>query len=295
MEIHASLKAEDLFVFGPVAITNSMVMTWLAMALLVIVSQRVSRNLRVVPSGMQSLVEYALEFLLNLVEGSAGGKAGRRFFPLFATIFLFVITANYMALLPGVGTIWKANPHAAHSPSHAEATVPQAASDAVGLGATGSNEAAEPVKEGGAHHEAPTVHILRAANADLNMTLGMGIIAFIFIHWSGVRAHGVKGYLEELGTPLFLTPVKLMIEGFVPVSLSMRLFGNVFGGEMLMAVMNWPVVAIPFIGMELLFGFIQAMIFSMLTLIFTILATTLLPGHGGGHDDHGHGGGHSSH
>ena len=79
---------------------------------------------------------------------------------------------------------------------------------------------------------------------------------------------------------------------FRSVSLSMRLFGNVFGGEMLMAVMNLPIIAIPFIGMELLFGFIQAMIFAMLTLIFTVLATTLLPGHGSGHDGHGHDGGH---
>ena len=79
----------------------------------------------------------------------------------------------------------------------------------------------------------------------------------------------------------------------MPVSLSMRLFGNVFGGEMLMAVMNWPIVAVPFMGMELLFGFIQAVIFGMLTLIFTTLATYIPAGHGGhGHGDGDHGDGH---
>ena len=292
MEIHASLKAEDLFLIGPVAITNSMVMTWLAMALLVIVSQRVTRGMSLVPSGMQSLVEYAVEFLLNLVESSAGGKAGRRFFPLFATIFLFIITANYMALLPGVGTVWIGNPHQVHGASHTASVVPQAASGTDGLTSGFVSESGTGQNSEATHHEAPTVHIFRAANADLNMTLGMGIIAFLFIHWSGIRAHGLKGYLDELATPPFLTPVKVMIEAFVPVSLSMRLFGNVFGGEMLMAVMNLPIIAIPFIGMELLFGFIQAMIFAMLTLIFTVLATTLLPGHGSGHDGHGHDGGH---
>ena len=84
MEIHASLKAEEVFFLGSVGITNSMVMTWLAMALLVGVSWSVTRNLKVVPSGMQSLLEYALEFIFGLVIGSAGQK-GRRFFPLIAT------------------------------------------------------------------------------------------------------------------------------------------------------------------------------------------------------------------
>lgn len=292
MEIHASLKAEEILILGPVAITNSMVMTWLAMALLVFASWRVSRSIQVVPSGLQSLVEYAIEFILNLVEGSAGRAAGRRFFPLIATIFLFIITANYMALLPGVGTISIANPKAGShggSTGHALASVPQAATDAGALGATSG--ASKPDAKG-AHEPSPTVHLFRAANADLNMTLGMGLIAFVFIHGSGIRVHGFKGFLQELATPPFLAPVKVMIEAFVPVSLSMRLFGNVFGGEMLMAVMNLPLIAIPFIGMELLFGFIQALIFSMLTLIFTILATTMPPGHGEGHgngDGHGHG------
>mgnify|MGYP006289722961 FL=1 len=298
MEIHASLKAEEVFFIGSVGITNSMVMTWLAMALLVIVSWSVTRNLKVVPSGMQGLVEYALEFVFNLVIGSAGQK-GRRFFPLIATIFLFIITANYMALLPGVGTITVRNPKLSHGSGHAELPLALAASGDFDLASStaqsGKPEGAASDQESSAHHEPETIHIFRAANADFNMTLGMGLIAFFFIHGSGIRVHGFKGFLEELATPAFLTPVKIMIEGFVPISLSMRLFGNVFGGEMLMAVMNWPLVAIPFIGMELLFGFIQAIIFSMLTLIFTVLATTVLPGHGdhGGHgDDHGHGSGH---
>ena len=291
MEIHASLKAEEVFFVGSVGITNSMVMTWLAMALLVLVSWSVTRSLKVVPSGMQSLVEYAIEFVFTLVIGSAGEK-GRRFFPLIATIFLFIITANYMALFPGVGTISVKNPKLSHGAGHADVPTVLAASGDLdltpGLFRASKPEGAERDAAGATHHEPETVHLFRAANADFNMTLGMGLIAFLFIHGSGIRVHGVKGFLEELATPAFLTPVKIMIEGFVPVSLSMRLFGNVFGGEMLMAVMNWPVIAIPFIGMELLFGFIQAIIFSMLTLIFTVLATTVLPGHGG-HDDHGHG------
>lgn len=292
MELHASLKAEELFFIGPVGITNSMVMAWMAIALLIVVGWLGGRAPALVPSGIQNFVEIAIEFLYNTVISTAGPQ-GRRIFPLFATIFLFILTSNYMALLPGVGTISVPNPkvHREMAKPHSLVAVAEAA-EAIGNrpNAAGSSGAAE-------HHELETVHVFRAANADLNMTLGMGLIAFLFIHASGVMAHGTKGYLQELSTPWFLTPIKVMIEGFVPISLAMRLFGNVFGGEMLMAVMNWPIVAVPFMGMELLFGFIQAVIFAMLTLIFTSLATYIPPGHGGhgrggGIHGEGHGGGH---
>ncbi len=292
MELHASLKAEELFFIGPVGITNSMVMAWMAIALLVVVGWFGGRAPAVVPSGIQNFVEIVIDFLYNTVIATAG-QQGRRFFPLFATIFLFVLTANYMALLPGVGTITVPNPklHGEMANPHSLFAVAEAAE------AGGHRPNAAGAAEDPSSHEPLRVHVFRAANADLNMTLGMGLIAFLFIHASGVMAHGAKGYLQELATPWFLTPIKVMIESFVPVSLSMRLFGNVFGGEMLMAVMNWPVVGVPFMFMELLFGFIQAVIFSMLTLIFTVLATYIPPGHGGhshgdSEDGEGHGGGH---
>ena len=140
------------------------------------------------------------------------------------------------------------------------------------------------------HHIPETVPLLRAANADLNMTLGMGLIAFLFIHASGVYVHGLVGYIrDDLAKPVLLTPIKLVIELFVPISLSMRLFGNIFGGEMLLTVMNLPFAALPFMILELLFGFIQALIFAVLTLIFTALATFMPAGHGAGHGDEAHG------
>ncbi len=279
MELHASLKAEELFFIGQVGITNSMVMAWMAIALLVIVGWLGGRAPAMVPSGIQNFVEIVIEFLYNTVIATAGPQ-GRRIFPLFATIFLFILTANYMALLPGVGTISLPKAHGQMAKPHSFVAVAEAAE------AGGSRPNPATVMEESAQHELEMVPEFRAATADMNMTLGMGLIAFIFIHASGVMAHGTAGYLEELATPWFLTPIKVMIEGFVPVSLAMRLFGNVFGGEMLMAVMNWPIVAVPFMGMELFFGFIQAVIFSMLTLIFTSLSTYIPPGHG----EHGHGG-----
>jgi F-type H+-transporting ATPase subunit a len=287
MEVHASLKAEEIAYLGPIPITNSMLMAWLALLVLALFAYFAGRNPQLVPSGAQNVMETILEGLLSLVESTAGHYA-RRIFPLVATLFLFILTANYMNLLPGVGTIWVANPnlhrgqetHAA--PAVSLVRTAEAAPAAADPPGTASSSAAEEP------HVAETVPLLRAANADLNMTLGMGLIAFLFIHGSGIYVHGLVGYFrDDLCKPVLLTPIKLVIELFVPVSLSMRLFGNIFGGEMLLTVMNLPFAALPFLILELLFGFIQALIFAVLTLIFTSLATFLPTGHGDeAHGDH---------
>jgi F0F1-type ATP synthase membrane subunit a len=110
MEVHASLKAEEIAYLGPIPITNSMLMAWLALLVLGVFAYFAGRNPKLVPSGAQNVMETILEALLSLVESTAGHYA-RRIFPLVATLFLFILTANYMNLLPGVGTIWVANPN----------------------------------------------------------------------------------------------------------------------------------------------------------------------------------------
>lgn len=295
MEIHASLRAEELMYLGPIPITNSMVMAWMTVLLLSLVGWAAGRNPQIVPTGLQNFFEFVLQGLMSLVENTAGHYA-RRVFPLIATLFIFIITANYLALIPGVGTISVPNPKAAHDGTHASAhasgvRVAEAA-DAPGGARTGTTSTTQ-AKE---HHEPATVPLLRAANADVNMTLGMGLVSFLFIHASGMIVHGAWSYFKnDIAKPIFLTPIKITIEAFLPVSLSMRLFGNVFGGEMLLTVMNLPVVAIIFMFAELFFGFIQALIFSILTLIFTSLAVYVAPGHGDEHGGHGEEHGHSDH
>ena len=112
MEVHASLKAEEIAFLGPIPITNSMLMAWLAILVLAVFAFFAGRNPQLVPGGAQNVMEAILEALLSLVENTAGHYA-RRVFPLIATLFLFILTANYMNLLPGVGTIWVVNPNAA--------------------------------------------------------------------------------------------------------------------------------------------------------------------------------------
>jgi F-type H+-transporting ATPase subunit a len=237
-------------------------------------------------------MESILEAILSMVENTAGHYAGR-VFPLVATLFLFIITANYLNILPGMGTITVANPHLHQQQEHAAPALTRVA-EASPLEAAPATASPAPAPQAEEAHEPETVPLFRAANADLNMTVAMGLIAFLFIHASGIYIHGLVGYVrDDLANPILLTPVKLAIELFVPVSLSMRLFGNIFGGEMLLTVMNLPLVGVPFMLLELFFGLIQAIIFAMLNLVFTSIATYLPGGHGD--EAHGEPGTHGEH
>lgn len=252
-DIHISLPAETLIDLGFLRITNSAFTMLLVMAALVFFFAMVTRRLALVPGGLQNLAETVVEWLLELVEGAAGKNLGRRIFPLVATLFIFIITANYAGLLPFVGTVGFYR------------EVHEAAS-------------AQPVRE--------FIPFLRAPNADLNMTIAMALLAVGIVQYSGVAAHGLRGYLKELATPVFLAPLHIIGELSRIISLSARLFGNVFGGEVLVTViysLTKIIVPVAFLGIELLFGFIQALIFSLLTMSYIMLAVA---GHGD-HGDHG--------
>ncbi len=303
---HVSLAAETLFRLGPIPVTNSMLTMFLVMIGLVLFFLFATRRLRATadgrsllaaPRGAQNFAEFVVEALLNLVESTAGRRAGRRIFPLIATLFLFILTANYSGLLPGVGTIgFQGEAHG--EPAHA-AQVAQVAS--VG----GAAAASPPASAQEEHAEAcafsvlgfelaragwlcaPTAPLFRAPNADLNMTIAMALIAVVTVQIAGIASHGAGGYLKE-----FINPIHLIGELSRVISLAARLFGNIFGGEVLLAViiaLTTPLLfglvgAIPFIfyGLELFFGFIQALLFSLLTLIYIAVAVA---GHGA-HEEH---------
>lgn len=250
-DLHIVIEAEPLFSIGPLTITNSMVGAWLAMAILLAFALFVARRPQLVPSRVQGLVELPFEFMINLTR-TQGGSRWRSFLPLVATLFLYILVANWLGLLPGVGTITidrEIDDHLVHVP------------------------------------------LIRPANADLNMTLAMALVTFVaFIGW-GVRVQGVGGYVKELTTPLYLAPIHIIGELSRLISLSFRLFGNVFAGEALLVVMLTLPLAVWFLvpaaffvptvfyGLEVLFGFVQALIFALLTLAYIALAAS----------EHGHG------
>jgi F-type H+-transporting ATPase subunit a len=238
MGIEISMAPEAVFRVAGFPVTNSLLTTVLVMAFLVIVSYIGTRRMTLVPtSGLQNLLEWIVEFLLNLSEGMSGRKLGRKIFPLIATLFIFILAANWIGLLPGFGAIYV-------------------------------------LKEGGKH-----VPLFRAATSDMNTTAAMALISVIVVQVVGFTVNGFKGYVKELTTPIFLTPIHLIGEFSHIISLTARLFGNIFGGEVLMVVMYALVpyvVPFVFLGLEAFFGFIQALIFTVLTAVYITLAA----GHG---------------
>ncbi len=309
MDVHVELAAETLFHLGPVPITNSLLTMVLVMGFILLAGSIIARRAQTIPGGRaQGVAELIVEFLLGLVENTAGRNAGRRIFPLVGGIFIFILFANYSGLLPGVGTIgyW----HEEEAEASAEAvsvdvegeegaapaveTGEEAAADAENAATDGvpasTNESVVTEEEA---HERVLVPFLRAPNADLNMTLAMALLTFTVVQIAGIGAHGFIGRIKHMADPWWIFPLELIQEFARIISLSFRLFGNIFAGEVLLAVMYALAnaikiavipLAIPvvFLFLEVLFGTIQALVFALLTLIYITLATA------GGHGDEAH-------
>jgi F-type H+-transporting ATPase subunit a len=296
---HVQLPAEPIGHLGSFTITNTILSGWVASLIVLFLLWRGTASSQMIPTGFQNFVEIVCEFVLGLCESIAGPRRGREFFPLVATIFLFVITANWMGLLPGVGSIgfWE-TPHAVESAAaadtHGEAVKPgekPAAKEAV-------KEAAEkpgdhgPVAEAGTHEGPVLVPLFRAATSDLNTTLAIALISVVATQVVGLRHLGgeyVGRFFNFSGGPIgfYVGILELIAEFAKIVSFTFRLFGNVFAGEVLLGVITfllpW-IVVLPFMGLELFVGFIQAFVFAILTLVFMSLATESHAGHG---EEHG--------
>jgi F-type H+-transporting ATPase subunit a len=236
-------------------ITNSMIVSWIVALGLIVFAQFATRDMKQVPGGAQNFLEWLIEGLYKFMVGIIGPHLTQRTFWYFATIFIFILSANWVGLIPGVGSIgW------GHQTSH------------------------------GFRIEQP---LFRGANADVNMTLAMALVFFAsWIVWS-FREVGVRGFFKELFAPKgdtegllkVLMVVVFFAAGclevvsilFRPISLTFRLYGNIFAGENLLEAMSklvpgfgW-LVPIPFYFLELLMGLVQALVFMLLTAVFTML------------------------
>ena len=260
---HPELAPEEITNLFGLPITNTIIGAWISMAVLGIVAYAATRRLKLVPSRLQTFLEAVVGWLLDFCQGIAGEKNGRRFFPIVATIFLFVITNAWLNLIPGYGSILITN-------SHDE-----------------------------------TVHLLRGANTDINLPLALALVSFVFVEFYGIKTLGLFRYMGKfLNTRRFLAAVRQLFKGRVKegfgglfngaidifvgfiellselvriIAFTFRLFGNMTGGEILLLSMLFLspfILAIPFYGLELLVGFIQALIFSGLTLVFVVMAIT---------------------
>ena len=251
------LKPATLIHIGKFAITNSMLVTWVVAAGIIVFAQLAMRKIERIPSGAQNFWEWLVEGLYNFLENIIGRELVRKTFWFFATIFIFILFVNWFGLVPGVGTIGWGH----HDP------------------ATGIFHVDRP--------------LLRGGNADLNMTTAMAAIFFVlWVVWA-IQANGVGGFLRHLfgakgettGILKLVMVVVFFMVGwlevvsilFRPVSLSFRLFGNIYAGESTLEVMSnmvpflsW-LIPIPFYFLELLVGVVQALVFTLLTAVFTLL------------------------
>jgi len=247
---YVSLEAEGVIQVTPgFSITNTMLAGWLSIIVVVGISIVATRKMKLVPTGLQNIVEAGIEMLYNFVESVAGERYGRSFFPIVATIFIFVIFNAWLALLPIFGPVFQLTT---------------------------------------AHGSEPFM-LFRNANTDLNLTLALAIISFCFVEFWGIRTFGVirygarfisvgqlfRGHILSGIIELFAGFIELITEFARIISFTFRLFGNMFAGELLLLVITFliPLVLVDvFMGLELFFGFVQALIFAGLTLAFATIA-----------------------
>jgi F-type H+-transporting ATPase subunit a len=235
-------------------VTNSMVVTWIVAIGLVVFAQLATRNMKQVPEGAQNFLEWLVESLYGFLEGLLGAPLATKTFWFFATVFIFILASNWLGLVPGVGSM------------------------------------------GWGHHTAEGFRLeeplFRGANADVNLTLAMALVFFAcWIVW-GLQSLGPMGFFKEMfapkGTTTGALKVLMVVVFFAagllevisilfrPVSLSFRLYGNIFAGETMLETMAqvpyiaW-LVQIPFYFLELLVGLVQALVFMLLTAVFTLL------------------------
>ena len=252
---------------GPLQITNSMVVTIVVALLIILVAQAATSNVQLIPSGLQNFVELLVESLYGFFESILGPDMVKQTFWFFGTIFIFILFSNWFGLIPGLGTIGWAEP--------------------------------------GQHNQHITEPLLRGVNADLNMTLGMAALFMVlWLYWS-LKAIGVGGFFGHIFNVkghgagffgiflvvvfIFVGLIEVVSIGVRPVALTFRLYGNVFAGENILETVmalggpyfGWLAV-LPFYVLELLVGLVQALVFALLTSVFTAL---MCEHHG---DEHAH-------
>jgi F-type H+-transporting ATPase subunit a len=239
-------------------LTNSMLVSWMVALGLIVFARLATRQMREVPSGAQNFWEWLVESLHEFLEGIIGPELVKKTFWFFATIFIFILASNWFGLIPGVGTI-------------------------------GWGEASE-------HGFEVTRPLFRGVNADLNMTLAMASVFFVCWTVWAIQVNGPGGFLLHIFGPkgdttgllkvlmilVFIVVGVLEVVSilFRPVSLSFRLYGNIFAGENMLEAMarlvpglGW-LIPIPFYFLEVLVGLVQALVFMLLTSVFTLLICT---------------------
>lgn len=246
-------------------VTNTLLSTWIVILVLVVLVYFIRRRQDLIPRGFQNFAEWAVEGLQNLVEGVSGKEKGRKFFPLVATLFLFIVLANLMDVFPGIDTIGTAT----------HPTSPRSLGFIHLLFGNDSNQ---------------LIPWFRPPTTDLNLTFAMALIVVVVCQvlgfmWLGPKVHLHKYFkFKELFTHGVSGPIEFFV-GFVEIitelsrllSFAFRLFGNIFAGSAVLAVFGFLTAGLAniiFIPLEIFVAFVQALVFALLTLVFLEMAST---------------------
>lgn len=205
-------------IFGILDVTGEVVMMWIILGVITVISLIIKLTLKERPGVFQNMIETGVEALDNFFSGLLGEKS-RKYFTFLASLFIFIIFANYSGLIPGVGL----------------------------------------------------TDFVKAPTASLSVTAGLGVLTFVFLQGSGLK-HSVKHYFKHFVSPIFIMlPLLLLDEIIKPASLALRLFGNVFGEEMVTHQLYeiFPIgVPVVMMVLSLLFCALQAMVYTMLVSIY---------------------------
>ena len=232
-----SFQSEVLFHLGFFKITNSAINTLLIDAILIILCVIISKNIKTIPGMFQNSVEIVIQMFYEITESVAQEKV-KKIFPYFMSFFIFILLANWSGLLPGVNSI-------------------------------------------GFFTHGELVPLLRSTTSDLNTTLGLALVSALATHILSIRTVGLKDYLSRYFSfnpiNLFIGFLEIISEITKVVSLSFRLFGNIFAGEVVLLTVSSIfsfLFPLPFLFLEFIVGFVQALVFSMLTMSFMAILTT---------------------
>lgn len=257
-----TLFAEPIFTIGSFTVTNSLINSWITVIILVLFFLAVGEKIKKIPRGLQNVFEFILEEALKLADSITGNrKKSEKFLPLSLALFLFVLVSNWLGILPGTGSIGFIESEGAHK---------------------------------------VFVPLFRGSTADLNTTLALGLFAVVASHVMGALTVGIFKHANKFinvqsfldipkkitkdATIVLVNPIKAFV-GLIEIigeiakvaSLSFRLFGNIFAGEVLLAsttALFAYIVPLPFMFLEIIVGIIQALIFAILTMVFMTIATT---------------------
>jgi len=241
---HIEIAAETLTSIFGLPITNTLLISWVVVGLLITVALLLRHHTFLIPNALQNVAEFFVESFLALMEGVLGSRAAaEKYFPLVGTIFLFILTSNWLGILPGIGSVGFFE----HSAG-----------------------------------ESKFVPLFRSAASDLNVTLALATITVFLIHVTAVGAIGIKShaakFLSFRGPIEFFVGILELVSEFAKIiSFSFRLFGNIFAGEVLLIITGFlaPFGApLPFLMLEIFVGFVQALVFAMLTTVFISIAVS---------------------